>query len=216
MKKRITAILLTSVLMTGMFITGCESKSNGGNNKASVNKEEKQKSYVKGNLTESSFESEYLNLKYTLPENFVMSTTEEMLEMSDLGAEISEIDLKKYEYSKALLVYEMMAVDVTGTQNVMVVSEKLASSNITVDKYISGLKSQFKNLKEMDYKINEEVITKEIAGHTYSVLSMSAMGGIVLQEYHVRIEDGRAIAIIVTAPDEESKNIMLEGFSTLK
>lgn len=216
MKKRIL-ILILCVLTIGIFLSGCgENDGTKGVEAGGDAKVEAKKEYKKGTLTAESFESEYLNMKYSLPENFIMATEEEVLQMSDLGEEVLNADLDKYDFNKANVVYEMMAVNQSEGQNILLMVEKLPFSNMKVDAYIEELKKELSSVENINYTIDEEVKSKEIAGKSYSVVSVSGMDGAMLQDYLIRIENGRIVAIIVTSSTEEDKDVMLNGFTTFK
>ncbi len=203
-------LILILILSLTMILSGCSSNSKGG---------DKAVEFTQGVSTETGFESEYLNLKFEAPQGFVMATEEEILNMSDLGAEYAELDKDIIDYSKAVNVYEMMAVDPATSANVIVMTEKLSLSNMKLEEYMEALKTQLTSVSNMNYKIEEETSQVVIAGKEYTKLSTTATVSDVklIQNYYLRMENGRA-EIIITSFIEQSADkeaIMLGGFSEL-
>lgn len=172
--------------------------------------------YTKGVMTETGFESEYLNLKFTLPEGFVMATEEEINSMMDIGADAMGLDGTSVDYTKLSTVYEMMAVGSTGVPNVSLAVEKLALSNMTVDQYLDALKSQLSNLSNVNYEFRD-ITSVEIAGQEYKKLDMKVElnGGTMLQSYILRKDNDRMVAFVTTnlEGNEEELNALMAAFS---
>ncbi len=215
MKK--TNLILALILSVLLTFSACSSsqdpkKEDGDNGNTKVE-------FTQGVITETGFESEYLNLKFDTPQGFIMATEEEMLEMSDLGAEYAELDKKLIDYSKAVNVYEMMAVDPATSANVILMSEKLAFSNIKMKDYIGALKEQLSNIANMSYQIDENTTEATIGGKEFTKLSAIAdVSGIKLsQNYYIRIENSRAEVIITSFMEEaaDKEAILINGFTQL-
>ena len=174
--------------------------------------------YQKGILTETDFASEYLDLRFTLSgDGFVMATEEDMHEMMGLGAEIMDMDSKLLEYAKLTTVYEMMVSTIDGTTNVMVFSEKLSMRNLTVEQYCAALIAQLEVVPNMDYEVEDEIVSVEVAGQSYEQVTTStaAYGVTMVQKYLVRKLDDRIVGFIITdATDtQDAQNTLMEGFS---
>ena len=56
--------------------------------------------YEKGTFTETEYESKYLDLRFELPDGFLMATEDDIREMTGLGAEIMDLDSNVVEYAK--------------------------------------------------------------------------------------------------------------------
>ena len=173
--------------------------------------------YEKGSLTETDFASKYLDLRFTLPDGLVMATEEDMQEMMGLGAEIMDLDSDLVEYAQLTTVYEMMASSVDGSTNVLVFSEKLSMRNLTVEQYCTALKSQLQGVSSMEYEIDDEIISVEIAGYSYEQVTASthAYGMDMVQKYLVRKLDDRMVGFIITnsSDTEDTLNTLMAGFS---
>ena len=93
--------------------------------------------YEKGTITDTDFQSEWLNLKFTPPETVVMNTEEELQSVMKQGQttleEASGVELGEDALSGT--VYEMMASSISGFPNVSLVVEDASLENMTVDQY---------------------------------------------------------------------------------
>lgn len=183
---------------------GAESKAESKTESKSESKAEPKKEYAKGILTDSSFESEFIGLKFALPEGMIMATQEDMDSMVDFGGEIIYKDKASevLDYAKANSVYEMMAVSADQKVNVMVVIEKLPLSNMTVDQYITSLKTQLEGTG-LGYVISDETTTYTVGGQDFTALSTEVESAEVkmTQVYAVRKEGNRIIAFIFTTAE---------------
>ena len=173
--------------------------------------------YEKGLLTDTSFESEYLNIRFSLPEGFVMATKEDMENLMNIGADAFDIDKITIDYAKVSTIYEMMASSPMGTPNVIVMAEKLMLSNITEDQYIEALKDQLANLSAMNYTFGEKIENTTLAGEKYKKLVAEAnlSGQSMIQEYIFRKLDDRMIGFVFTyTPETEDEvKLLLKAFS---
>ena len=174
----------------------------------------KTSDYERGTLTENSFESKYLDIKYTLPSGFMMATEEDMLEMMGLGAEITGVNEK---IIKLTTVYEMMASTVIGYPNVIVMVEKSLLSNITTEKYFDALKTGLLNVDTMDYEFDDQITSVEIAGYNYKKMSASLPSLNIFQDYIFRKQGNRMIGFITTysLDTKQELEILMDGFSKL-
>ena len=174
--------------------------------------------YKKGTLTETGFESEYLNLRFSLPETSVMATEADINTMMGLGAEFSGLNQQMIEYANLTTVYEMMATDVVTGSNVIVLVEKLSMSNLTVDQYFSALKTQLQGLGTIAYEVSDDIVTVEVAGQSYQQLtaSTSSYGMTMEQTYIIRKVDDRMVGFIFTNTTDTSDAIdtLMAGFTT--
>ena len=103
----------------------------------SQSEDTKETPYEKGTITDTDFQSEWLNLKFTPPETVVMNTEKELQSVMKQGQstleESSGVELGEDALSGT--VYEMMASSVSGFPNVSLVVEDAALENMTVDQY---------------------------------------------------------------------------------
>ena len=106
-------------------------------------------------VTRYSFESEYLGIKFSVPEGF--------------------------------------------TPNVIVMTERLALSNMTVEQYCNALKTQLSAIDNISYEF-EDITAIEIAGQTYQKLTAKGQtgGSNIIQDYIFRKVNNRMIGFITT------------------
>jgi hypothetical protein len=201
--KKTTAALLTLVIIV-FSMASCSAK----------------KEYKRGTLTSTTFESEYLNLKFTLPDGFTMATEDEMKKMSSKGAQVMEMNSELFNSAMENMVYEMQAVSTGGYPNVIVMAEKLQLQNMTIDSYVDALKQQLTNVKSIKYTINTGKEKTSIAGQDYTTLTASATYATLTltQDYYVRIQDGRAISFVFTYTSETAakKDTLFNAFKEFK
>jgi hypothetical protein len=178
----------------------------------------KNSDYKRGTLTENSFESKYLDIKFTLPDNFILSTEEDMLQMMGISTDIIGVKGVNKEIIKLTTVYEMMASTITGYPNVILMMEKPILSNITIEQYFGALKTNLLGFNNMDYVIDDEITSVEIAGYDYKQMTASLPSLNVFQNYIFRKQDGRMIGFITTYLSDTKQELdrLMGGFSKLK
>jgi len=177
----------------------------------------KTSDYERGILTETSFESKYLDIKFTLPEGFVMATEEDMLRLMGIGSDITGVKGVNKKIIELTTVYEMMASGVIGYPNVIMIVEKPLLSNITTEQYFDVLKTGLLNVNTMDYVIDNQITSVEIAGYSYKQLTASLPSLNIYQNYIVRKQGKRVIGFITTHSLETKQEleILMNGFSRL-
>lgn len=168
--------------------------------------------YSRGVLNEQSYESEFLNLKFTAPSNYIMMTQEELDQTLDLSSEeiFKDKDKKIIDYTKAVTVYEMQALcsDTMGNfPNLSIGVEKLNLKNITETQYLDVVKGQLQEVTQIDYTLEDDYSKMTVAGQEYTTLvATTSIGGINLkQSYLVRKINDRMAFIILTENTDESQ-----------
>ena len=165
--------------------------------------------YVKGTVTDTGWESEYLGMRYIMPEGMLMATEEELNQVMGLGAEILSGDINELqmEYARMRTVYEMMSTDATGATNVVLTVEKLLFSNMDAEQYVQSLEQGLKKMSAISYTVLSDDETVEIAGMDYIKVSVQAQSGDVAvnQDYYVRVADGRAVSFVITSQEETAQ-----------
>lgn len=211
MKKVLIAAL--SLCMVFAVLAGCSSKSGSGEPSASASQAIE---YAQGKITDDGFESEYIGMRFTTPEGFIMATEQEIETAMNAGADIMEMDEDKVEAAKEISVYEMMAVAPAGSPNVVVMTEKLSLQNMDEETYFSALKTQL-GQTGVAYEFSDDIETVDIAGQSYKMLVTEASyyGQALTQKYYIRKSGERMISIITTSnPDtEEELEKLMGGFS---
>lgn len=168
--------------------------------------------YVIGTLTENSFASEWINLRFTATENVTMITREEMAAMPETGAELVFGDdaESRLEAAKQTLVFEMMAQHKEGS-NTLVQVEILPEGYeyVTEEAYIALTMLDLDNAVNVEYVYSEELYTVELGGETYTGFSAACdygTGEYVYQEYLVRKKENRMITVILTYAEDTVAN----------
>lgn len=217
-KKKIISLAIILGMSAMMILSGCGSKENSDSDDSSAKvastEEVSEKVFEKGTLTDTSFESSYLNLKFDLPEGYIMQTEEELLQVTSAGADIMDID---EEYLNATTVYEMMVSAPAGTPNAIVMEEKLAMDNMTEEQYIAQVKVGLMSMDVIAYDIEEENKTVSIAGQDYLSFSATceANGVSMIQEYFTRKIGDRMASIIVSYSDDtvDGRDALMDSFT---
>ena len=177
-------------------------------------------SYVRGTLTDTSFESEHLNLKFTVPDGFIMGTEDEILNMMDMGADILDLDQKMVDFAMISTVYEMLVSSPFGVPNLILMAEKQMLRNVTEDQYLEALKSQLVNVSGMDYQFDSEITDATIAGQKYRKLTtdVEAYGQAMIQDYIFRKLDDRMVGFIITYTEETRSEMekLINSFTTFR
>jgi len=176
--------------------------------------------YEKGTLTNTTFESEYLDLKFTLPEGYVLATEAEMKERSAQGAQLAQFDSNAYDDAMENTVHEMQTASATGNPNIIILVEKTSIGISNVDAYIVNLKQQLANIKEIKYEIEAAIEEITFVGKSYKKVAANAEFDEVKlnQEYYIRKQDNRIVSIIIsfTSDTKEQKDQLLSAFSSYK
>ena len=211
MKKLLCATMAVIVMLSS---TACNGSNKKGEDSESI-------TYEKGILTETTFESESLNLKFQLPDGYVMATQEDLDNILDDSCELVFQDENKtvVDYLKMNTFYEMMAANSSYYPSVMIISEKPTLSNMTMDQYIENQKKQLQSL-DLDYAIEDEVKDYTLLEEEYKELNLSSeLPTIsVYQRYLIRKVGNRFVALIISYTDDQENEVetLLDSFSTYK
>lgn len=179
---------------------------------------EETSDYVKGIVTETGWESEWLGIRYTCPEGMKMATEEELNEIMGLGQEVLSEDFTEAQlkYAELASVYEMMSSDELGTTNFMITVEKLPME-LTAAQYIEIVEQQLSAVSAVTYETvnNSEIVS--IGGVDFTKLECVAdyEGVVMHQDYYVTMKDNRAVAVVCTFIDEtaETAQAAINGFA---
>ncbi|MCL2696283.1 MAG: hypothetical protein FWE69_08165 [Clostridiales bacterium] len=202
MKRKIIAGILCAALI---LMAGC-----GG----------KGPRYAKGTVTETSFESEFIGLKFTVPEGYEMKSEEDLLELMAMSGEIIFENMNKetFDYAMAASVQEMMVSAPDGLPNVSVIVEKLPNALKTTERYIDATIELMEGLDSISFSFGE-VTTVDFAGKRYHKLSaVSTFYGMeMLQEWLLLKIGDRMVTITITysADTIDEMQMMMGHFSAL-
>jgi len=170
--------------------------------------------YQKGTLTETSFESSYLGIRFTLPKGFTMLTEKQLLSLVESSA---GQDSTTNDYVQQASVYEMMASAPTGLPNVILMTEKPFLTNITMDMYINVVKIRLSIQNTMECTIDDEITSVEIAGQSYKKFTAHVVGRDISQDYFIRKQDDLIVAFITTYSSDTKTELdaLMKGFSKI-
>jgi len=160
-------------------------------------------SYVKGAITETGFESEWMGLRFTKPATVVMATQEEMdaVMLQGLQMMYGEQAAEMFDYATMTSVNEMQATWLAGSPVVQIAVEKMPTAGWTEIEYLSAVAANLNATSQTSgvlYTIDENIYSMEIAGQEYFGLATAVdigAGAPIYQDYLVREKDGRMIMI---------------------
>lgn len=177
----------------------------------SVTSEKTKVSFKKGTLTDTSYENEFFNIKFTLPENFFMPTLEEMKEQIKTANNALGIR------STASSAIEMGVYSNSGGTNLQVMAEKVFRS-MSEDSYLNTSQS---NMSTLGVDISAgDITTEKIAGQKFRHLRLTLSMGYqqVQEDLYVRKKDNYMLTLILVHVSDDSNegNTLLKSFTKLK
>ena len=160
-------------------------------------------SYVKGTITETGFESEWMGLRFTKPATVIMATQEEMdaVMLQGLQMMYGENAAAMFDYATMTSVNEMQATWLAGMPVVQIVVEKMPMAGLTEIDYLSAVVTNLNATAAtsgVNYTFAEELYLLELAGIEFTGLTVAVdagMGTTVYQDYLVKEKDGRMILV---------------------
>lgn len=179
--------------------------------------------YVKGTITETGFESEWIGLRFTKPATVIMATQEEMdaMMLQGLQTMYGEQAAEVFDYATMTSVNEMQATWLAGYPVVQVVVEKMPVAGYTETDYLSAVVANLNATSATSgwvYTFDENLYSVEIAGQEYIGLATAVDAGVgvsINQDYLVKEKDGRMILIAFTYIDAMESYVQeaLDAFS---
>ena len=154
-----------------------------------------------GTWSDNTYTNDFLGVTYTMPEGWVRKTDEEILEDMELGAELigNNAELNK-KIAELTTVTYFMTSDINTGNNIILMSEKTFSSNITIDKYMDAVITNIQKVDTINYTVGERK-KENINGFKYESLDLSASsdGVTINQRYYVRKNGRYFISVIITS-----------------
>lgn len=168
------------------------------------------KTFKKGTITSTTYESKFLNLKFTIPEGYTFKTEEasEVIIAEDVNDYFSSTVFGTTKHS---VFYEMHASSTTNTYpTVAVTLEELPDSDMTIEEYAKSVE----NASVADEKYT--IAGKEYIKITYNKAILN--GTNVTREAYCRIQDGYLVSIKIqyTTDTADRKDTLLNAFTALK
>lgn len=214
MKKRILVTLMVmSLTFAGITACGGSEKKETTPATETTAETEAVKEYAQGTVTETGWESEWLNMKFTAGEGIHMLSQEELDQATDAGEEVANAEMAEG------VQYEMMAMAEVGLPNVSVIVEKVP---MEPEKYLELVTEQLKSMdSEMEITVKDGGVKDgELAGNAYKILEAdnSYQGVNMTQRYYVRKQGAYMIEVVATgaADDVATMDAMLASFEALK
>lgn len=171
-----------------------------------------------GSWNENTYENDFLNIKYTLPENWSRYSDEEIAEVMKLGSEyLNDKQKLMQKLSELTTVTYMMSSDPTTGNNVILMSEKILLKDADINYYIDSVKKQLSLVETIKYDVTDEEEVN-INGVKYHSVTLSADYGSVKlnQRYYVRKNGKYFISIIATSNTGiDSLNDIVKPFEKL-
>ncbi len=175
--------------------------------------------YTPGTRTDTDYTSETLGLRFTLTENMVMASDEEinalMGQAADLMYEDPETGEQILDTTQLAMVYEMMAVDVTTGGNVIIAAEKLPLASMTEEQYVAAMEQQMaQTTMSIDFGDPSSVTlgSTEFLSLQYEA---DAGTGVMQQNMLLKKIGERMMLITLSAPDQAGLDALLACFTPL-
>ena len=224
--KKLTAILSALIMVLALF-AGCSGggKVDDGNNTDSPDQSpaaessEPTNEYTLGNRTETEWQSDWIGLKYTLTDDMVMATDEEinqlMLSGTEMVYENPEDAQPIIDYAGLTVVYEMMATSVMDGSNLIVMVEKLPLSNMSESQYMNILKQQINGM-DVEVSYNDDS-ARMVSGIEFTEFSyeMTTSGMTISQNYLLHKIDDRMVVLTLSYSTPEQMDAILSGLSAI-
>lgn len=168
--------------------------------------------YVRGKITDTTYESEWIGFRYELPEGFTMSSEKEMDAILEAGGELLYEDKVDdiVDYAKMVMVYEMMASDRYGN----VITLFVEQTKFDIDTYVAAIQLQMENVDTIDVTMDDGV-TVEVGGVEFEKYSLVLdYGGMeVKEDYYLRKQGDRMICMLLGYSSDEAAEKIISGFS---
>ncbi len=173
--------------------------------------------YVPGACVDNKYSSDWLALKFVPTKNLYLSTSEEIDALLELSADMFYVDEETGEeyldWARVATVYEMMATNTENGDSVIVMTEKLANEEISIDEYIEALKAQIDAQSEISATYSEPA-GAVVAGADYTrfAYTINYEGVDVAQAMYLRKIGDRMVSICITAETEAAEADIMSCF----
>ena len=176
--------------------------------------------YTPGTRTDTGYESEALGLQFTLGENMVMASDEEinslMGQAADLMYEDPETGEQILDTAQLTVVYEMMAADVTTGSNAIIAAEKLPLANLTEEQYIAAMEQQMaQTTMSIDFGEPSPVTLGNTEFLSLQYETDAGNGAVMQQNMLLKKIGDRMMLITLSAPDQAGLDALLACFAPL-
>ena len=172
--------------------------------------------YHKGTITKTGWESKFIGLRYTNPEEMSMSTEEELDKMNELEWGTPSIVFDQNELGKARLttVFEMTSQSDNQSIIVGVCVERLIDET-DISQFIESFESQMNRNPFYNYTLISDDETAKIGSGDYIMVSYMVEFNNVFryQDNYFRLVGDRVIMISLNFNDERARDNVLHAFT---
>lgn len=205
--KRIFACLLAAVMLLSLtacneIIAGVESGVQDAIQDAG---QELNKSVTRGVISGDIYSSTYSGISFTKPSGWRYLTEAELSETMNAGADILDQESFEQALASMMCVYDMMVMDDTTGNNIIVSYENLTlsnSTNITPENYIKAVEQQLS--AQSGFSITpgqKQTVTLSGSNYYRAGYTISYSGMEMSQYYYVRKLDKYMLGMIITVVD---------------
>lgn len=198
----LVAVMLLSLTACSDFIAGFES---GMQDAAQNAGEELNKTVTRGVISDDKYTSAYSGLSFTKAARWRFMSDKELSDAMNAGSEILDQDSFEQALATVATVYDMMAMDETTGNNIIISYENLELSNstsITLEAYMDAVEKQLTAQSGFSVTIGEKK-TVSLCGNSYyrTECTMVYNGITMSQFYYLRKLDKYMNGIIITVVD---------------
>ena len=198
----LAAVMLLSLTACSDFIAGFES---GMQDAAQNAGEELNKTVTRGVISGDKYTSAYSGLSFTKTANWRFLTDKELSDAMNAGSEILDQDSFEQALATMATVYDMMVMDDTTGNNIIISYENLELSNstsITPEAYMASVEKQLAAQAGFSITVGPKQ-TVLLSGNSYyrAECTMVYSGITMSQFYYVRKLDKYMNGIIITVVD---------------
>lgn len=166
--------------------------------------------YVRGTVENGVYESEYLGIKYTLPEGFTFASEGELRRIMGIGEAVTGYDI---DFDELQECYEFLASDELGN-NIQLITYKTGEI-LTLEEALSASLTGVKEIyEELGLKAEVSDTFECVFGtKTFTAKNITISEGFELvQTMALNFDGKRWTSIVMAAVDAEGAKTMLEGF----
>lgn len=230
--KKLMALLMSAALMlslaacagdnetdtdadTTAAVVNEETDASENNSDTEAETEEKEdnssKKITRGTIDGDVYTNDFMNFTFTKPADWRYLSDEEIAQTINAGSEVLDLNSLEEALSSTASIYDMCAVNATGTENVMLCYENTmltAFRQLTADEYIDAVRQQLDALTEIDYTLSEtEDATLSNIDFRRFDATANVNGVELSQSYYVRAEGKYIASVIVTTVETPIETI---------
>ena len=160
------------------------------------------KKITRGTIDGDVYTNDFMNFTFTKPADWRYLSDEEIAQTVNVGSEVLDLNSLEEALSSTASIYDMCAVNATGTENVMLCYENTmltAFRQLTADEYIEAVKQQLSSVTEYEYTYGEteDATISDLDFRKVNITS-TINGFEISQSYYVRAEGKYIVAVIAT------------------